>query len=138
MSPVSMATARMMETWAHAFDVADAIGVRVAPSDRVKHVCHLGVRTRGFAYLVRGESDPGVEIRVELTAPSGDVWAWGPEDATERVRGSAWDFALLATRRRARVDVHVQAEGAHADHWLDIVQAFAGAPGADPLPLAQR
>lgn len=138
MSPTSMATARIMETWAHAHDVAEAIGVEVPRSDRVKHVCHLGVRTRGFAYLMRGETDPGVDVRVELTAPSGEVWTWGPEDATERVTGDAWDFALLATRRRHRSDVDVRAEGEHADHWLDIVQAFAGLPGNDPKPLAER
>lgn len=138
MSPTSMATARVMETWAHAHDVAEALGVDVPRTDRVRHVCHIGVRTRGFAHLMRGEELPTSDVRVELVAPGGDTWTWGPEDAEQRVTGDAWDFALLATRRRHRDDVDVRAEGADADHWLDIVQAFAGLPGNDPRPLAER
>lgn len=138
MSPTSMATARTMETWAHAHDVAEALGLEVPRTDRVRQVCHLGVATRGFAFGVRGLEVPEAQVRVELTAPSGEVWTWGPDDAADRITGDAWDFALLATRRRHRVDVDVAAEGATADAWLDIVQAFAGMPGADPLPLADR
>lgn len=138
MSATSMATARLMETWAHGHDVAESLGVEVPRTDRVRHVCHLGVRTRGFAHAVRGETAPEVDVRVELTAPSGELWTWGAEDAIDRVTGDAWDFALLATRRRRREDVDVQAVGAAADHWLDIAQTFAGQPGTDPLPLADR
>lgn len=138
MSPTSMVTARMMETWAHSHDVAEALGIEVPRTDRVRHVCHLGVRTRGFAYLVRGKQAPDADVRVELTSPSGETWTWGPEETTDRVTGDAWDFALLATRRRHRVDVDVQATGPAADEWLDIVQTFAGMPGNDPQPLADR
>src|SRR3954447_102852 len=35
MSAPSMATARLMETWAHGLDVADALGAEVAPSARL-------------------------------------------------------------------------------------------------------
>lgn len=138
MSPASMATARIMETWAHGHDVAEALGITVTPTSRARHVCHIGVRARGYAYLVHGEADPGVDIRVELTGPDGDLWTWGPEDAAERVTGSGHDFALLATRRRHLDDVDVRAEGEHAAHWLTIVQAFAGMPGTDPVRLADR
>lgn len=138
MSPASMATARIMETWAHGHDVAEAVGIAVRPSSRARHVCHIGVRARGYAHLVRGERDPGVEIRVELTGPDGEMWTWGPVDAAERVTGSGHDFALLATRRRHLDDTDVRAEGEHAAHWLTIVQAFAGMPGNDPRRLADR
>ena len=138
MSPMAMASARLMETWAHSHDVFEALGVEKPQSDRVRHVCHLGVRTFAFAHMMRGELAPAVEVRVELVAPSGELWTWGPEDAEQRVTGSAWDFALLATRRRHRSDVDVVAVGAEADHWLDIAQTFAGGPGNDPKPLAER
>ena len=138
MSPISMATARLMETWAHSHDVLESLGIEKKPSDRVKHVCHLGIRTFGFAHMMRGEQIPEVEPRVELTSPSGELWVWGPEDSEQRVTGDAWDFALLATRRRHRGDVNVAAEGDVADHWLDIVQTFAGLPGNDPKPVAER
>jgi uncharacterized protein (TIGR03084 family) len=138
MSPTSMATARIMETWAHGHDIGEALGITIPQTDRAKHVCHIGVRARGYTYLVRDEPDPGVDVRVELTGPDGDRWTWGPADASERVTGSGYDFALLATRRRHLDDVDVTAEGEHAAHWLAIVQAFAGLPGADPVRLADR
>ncbi len=138
MSPTSMATARVMETWAHARDVAEALDIAPPQTDRCRHVCHIGVRARGFAYLMRGEEAPDVDVHVALTAPSGDLWTWGPVEAPERVTGSAYDFALLATRRRHLDDVDVHAEGEHAAHWLTIVQAFAGLPGNDPKRLSER
>ncbi len=138
MSATSMATARIMETWAHSLDVAEGLGIEKPKNDRVKHICHLGVRTRGFAYSVRGKEAPDVEIRIELTSPSGELWTWGPEDALERITGSAWDFGLLAVRRRHRDDTDVKATGEHASDWLNIIQAFAGMPGNDPKRLEDR
>lgn len=136
MSPASMATARFMETWAHALDVYDAVagpaaeGGRPQPSDRIRHVAHLGVRTRDFAYSVHEQQPPAEEFRVELTAPSGEVWTWGPEDAAQRVTGSAEEFCQLVTQRIHRDDTHLQATGADAEHWLGIAQAFAGPAGS--------
>ncbi|HRD60339.1 MAG TPA: maleylpyruvate isomerase family mycothiol-dependent enzyme, partial [Nocardioides sp.] len=129
MSAASMATARFMETWAHALDVYDAAGERPAPTDRIRHVAHLGVRTRDFAFSVHGEEPPAGEFRVELTAPSGELWTWGPEDAAQRVGGPAYDFCLLVTQRVHRDDTELVAEGVDAEHWLTIAQAFAGPSG---------
>ncbi|HYF73494.1 MAG TPA: TIGR03084 family metal-binding protein [Nocardioides sp.] len=129
MSPASMATARFMETWAHALDVYDALGVEPERSDRIRHVAHLGVRTRSFAFSVHGLEAPAEEFRVELTSPSGDLWAWGPEDAAQTVRGSAWDFCLRVTQRVHRDDTDLVAIGAEAERWLGIAQAFAGPAG---------
>ena len=133
-SAASMATARFMETWAHAHDVYDAAGERYQPTDRIRPVAHLGVRTRNYAYSVHQEQPPADEFRVELTAPSGEVWTWGPEDTAaqtkvQSVRGSAYDFCLLVTQRVNRADTDLVAAGADAEHWLDIAQAFAGPPG---------
>ena len=129
MSATSMATARFMETWAHSLDVYAALGVEPEVSDRVKHVAHLGVRTRRFAFAVRGETAPDAEPRVELTAPSGELWTWGPEDAAETVSGPAYDFCLLVTQRIHRGDTALVATGPGADRWLDIAQCFAGPSG---------
>lgn len=130
MSATSMATARLMETWAHGQDVADALGVRRRPTDRIRHVAHIGVRTRDFAHLLRDRPVPAEAFRVELVGPSGAVWTWGPEDAAQRVSGPALDFALLVTQRRHRDDLELVAVGADADAWLGIAQAFAGPPGS--------
>ena len=129
MSAPSMATARLMETWAHGLDVADALGVEVAPSERLKSIAHLGVRTRDFAFTVHGLTPPAEPFRVELRAPDGSVWAWGPEEAAQRVTGSAYDFCCLVTQRRPRAELDVEADGPDAQKWLSIAQAFAGPPG---------
>jgi uncharacterized protein (TIGR03084 family) len=129
MSPTSMATARFMETWAHQLDVAEALGVRYRPTDRIRHVAHLGVRTRNFAFGVHEETPPAEEFGVTLVSPTEEVWTWGPEDAAQTVTGSAYDFCLLVTQRRHRADTDLHAVGPDADHWLDIAQAFAGPPG---------
>lgn len=134
MSAASMATARLMETWAHGLDVADALGVVRPPTDRLRHVVRLGVRTRDFAHGAHGLTPPAVPFRVELRAPGGELWAHGPEDAPQRVTGPALDFCLLVTQRAHRADLALHAEGSDADRWLDIAQAFAGPPGAGRAP----
>ena len=64
-----------------------------------------------------------------LTAPSGELWTWGPEDAAETVSGPAYDFCLLVTQRIHRGDTALVATGPGADRWLDIAQCFAGPSG---------
>jgi uncharacterized protein (TIGR03084 family) len=137
MSVASMATARLMETWAHSLDVAEALGAVRAPTDRIRHVARLGVRTRDFAHTVHGLTPPAEEFRVELTAPGGEVWAYGPEGAAQRVTGPALDFCLLVTQRAHRTDLALTAVGEDADRWLDIAQAFAGPPGAGREPKGE-
>ena len=129
MSPASMATARIMETWAHGLDVADSLGVVRVPTARLRHVAHLGVRTRDWAFLVRQSPPPAAPFRIELAAPDGTTWSWGPEDAAQRITGPALHFCLLVTQRTHRADTELTATGADAGRWLDIAQAFAGPPG---------
>lgn len=130
MAATSMATARLMETWAHGQDVADALGVTRVPTARLRHVARLAVRTTGFSFAVHGRPAPVDGIRVELTAPDGATWLFGPPDAAQRVTGPALDLCLLAVRRRHRADTALVATGPDADAWLDVAQAFAGPPGA--------
>ncbi|MFI2203779.1 TIGR03084 family metal-binding protein [Streptomyces sp. NPDC020192] len=134
MSAASMATGRLMETWAHGQDIADALGVVRTPTDRLRHVVRIGVRARDFAYTVHGLTPPVEEFRVELAAPSGESWAYGPEGAPQRVTGPALDFCLLVTQRAHRADLALSATGPDADRWLDIAQAFAGPPGTGRPP----
>ncbi|WP_405014032.1 TIGR03084 family metal-binding protein [Kitasatospora sp. NBC_01539] len=129
MKPASMATARLMETWAHGQDVADALGAARTPTARLRHIAHLGVRTMGFAFLTNGLPAPADPVRVELAGPAGESWTWGPEDAADRITGPALDFCLLATRRRHPDDLALTATGSTARAWLPIAQAFAGPPG---------
>jgi uncharacterized protein (TIGR03084 family) len=134
MSVASSLTARLMETWAHGQDIADAVGVQREPTHRLRHVAHIGVGARAFSYVARGWPAPADPVRVELTAPDGQLWTWGPDAAPDRVTGPALDFCLLVTQRRHRADTAVTAHGPHAEEWLTIAQAFAGPPGAGRTP----
>ena len=129
MSAASMATARLMETWAHGLDVADALGVTRPATERLRSIAHLGVRTRDYAFFVNNLAPPTEPFLVELRGPGGDTWSWGPPDAVQRVTGSAEDFCFLVTQRRPLSALDITAHGADAQRWLEIAQAFAGPPG---------
>jgi uncharacterized protein (TIGR03084 family) len=140
MSAASSLTARIMETWAHTQDIADALGVTRESTGRLRHVAHIGVGARAFSYAVRGMTPPGEPVRVELTGPDSTVWTWGPPDAEDRVTGPALDFCLLVTQRRHRDDLALVIEGPAATEWMAIAQAFAGeaGPGRPPGRPAER
>ncbi|MEH1165791.1 TIGR03084 family metal-binding protein [Micromonospora sp. CPCC 205539] len=137
MSTTSMATARIMETWAHGEDVADTLGVTRPATDRLRHIAHLGFRTLGHGFAAHGRAVPAAPVRVELAGPAGDTWAWGPADAANRLTGPARDFCLLVTQRRHRADLSLVPTGPVADEWLDVAQAFAGPPGIGRGPVGE-
>src|SRR5690349_23895939 len=119
MSAASSLTARIMETWAHTQDIADALGVTREPTDRLRHVADIGVGARAFSYAVHGKTLPQTPVRVELTGPDGGTWTWGPDQAENVISGPALDFCLLVTQRR---------------HRNDLALAFAGPAGTGRLP----
>lgn len=129
----SFITARLMETWAHGQDVADALGVTRRPTARLKHVAHIGVRARPFSYVINGLALPEVAVHVALTAPDGSSWEWDA-GAADSVRGTALDFCLAVTQRRHLADTSLQVSGPAASEWMGIAQAFAGEPGNGRTP----
>ncbi|CCH31223.1 TIGR03084 family metal-binding protein [Actinosynnema sp. NPDC047251] len=134
LTPTVLAAAGMMELFGHGQDVADALGVTREWDDRLGFLVGFAVRTKDFGYLARGERPPADEFRFEITAPSGQRWDHGPEDAAQRVTGSAEDFCLLVTRRRHHADLDVRAEGAVAGRWLELAQAYRGPAGPGRAP----
>lgn len=135
MSAPSMATARIMETFAHGQDIADTLGHRRVPTTRLRHVAHLGFRTLAHSFVTHDRPAPEEPVRVELIGPD-NVWTYGPAGAANRVTGPALDFCLLVTQRRHRADLALVATGPVADEWLDIAQAFAGPPGIGRRPAS--
>ena len=134
MGLASSVTARLMETWAHGQDIADTLGIERPATGRLRHVAHLGVRSLPYSYLVNGLPQPDAPIRVELAAPDGGQWTWGPADAADRVTGTALDFCLVVTQRRHRTDTGLVIRGQTAGQWIAIAQAFAGGAGRGRPP----
>lgn len=134
MSALSFTTARLMETWAHAQDVFDTLRIKRTPTNRLRHIAHLGVRTFGWTYKNRGLEVPETTVRVALTAPSGDSWTWGPEDADQQIAGPAEDFCLVVVQRRHVADTALAVTGDVAQDWMLKAQCFAGPPADGPKP----
>ena len=134
MGAKSFVTARLMEAWAHGTDVCDAVGAYREPTHRLRHVAQLGYITRGWSYVNRGLTPPAGDVRVQLTAPAGDLWAWGDADAAgdDAVAGPALDFCLVVTQRRNVADTALEVSGERAREWLSMAQAFAGPPTYGP------
>jgi uncharacterized protein (TIGR03084 family) len=139
MGALSFVSARLMETWAHGQDVADALGVTRPPTARLRHIAHLGVRARPFSFIVRGLDVPVEPVRVELTGPAGEHWEWHADaPGSAHIAGSALDFCLVVTQRRNVADTALTVQGAGASEWLAVAQAFAGPPGPGRPPLPPR
>ncbi|MHC0431279.1 TIGR03084 family metal-binding protein [Streptomyces sp. O3] len=132
--PVVLACAGIMELFGHGQDIADALGVRREPTDRLLHLVNFAALTRDFGYEAHGITPPREQFRYELTAPSGETWTIGPADTDQVITGPAHDFCLLVTRRRHRDDLALTATGQHADAWLDIAQAYRGPHGEGRTP----
>jgi uncharacterized protein (TIGR03084 family) len=128
MSARSFLTARLMEVWAHGDDICAALHIERPPTDRIRHVAQLGVITRAWSYLNRGLEPPETEVSVTLTAPSGEVWAWGAAAADSTISGPAVDFCLVVTQRRNLADTRLAVVGDAAQEWMQLAQAFAGPP----------
>jgi uncharacterized protein (TIGR03084 family) len=137
MGLASSITARLMETWAHAQDIFDALGRDREPTGRLRHVAHIGIGARAYSFAVNGQPPPDAPIRVELAAPDGSEWAWGPADAADRVTGPALDFCLAVTQRRHRDDTALVITGPAATAWMAIAQSFAGAAGPGRAPAGR-
>ena len=139
MGAKSFLTARLMEAWAHGTDVCDTVGARREPTGRLRHVAQLGYITRAWTYINRGLTPPEGDVRVELTAPTGDLWAWGDAGAAgdSVVKGPALDFCLVVTQRRNVTDAALEVSGESAREWLSMAQAFAGPPTDGPHPRAR-
>ena len=124
----SFLAARLMETWAHGTDVADALGKTLPVSDRLFRIADLGVRTFSWSFINRGLDVPTDRVRVALRGPSGTTRIWNDAfDAS--ITGPVEDFCLVVAQRRRLADTHLVLEGDLSRRWMKIAQVFAGPPG---------
>ncbi len=127
-------TARYMETWSHGQEVYDLVGGSRTPTDRIKNIATIGVKTFGWTFINRKEEVPGPPPYVSLSAPSGDVWEWNEASESECIRGSAVDFCHVVTQGRNIADTKLEVTGPVATKWMSIAQCFAGGAVDPPKP----
>ena len=132
------ATARQMEVWAHGQEVFDALGLTRTPTDRLRSIAEIGVRTYGWTFANRAEAAPGPAPHVRLTAPSGAVWEWNPPSVDNAVSGPAADFCQVVTQVRNVADTALTVTGEPARRWMAVAQCFAGPPETPPAPGSRR
>ncbi len=136
MSVASKVTARLMEAWAHGFDIAAALEVAHQPTDRVAHVVYLGVQALPNAFTAHGLPVPSGRVSAQVTLPSGRMFNVGSADSVDRVEGDAYELALVVTQRLHPADTGLMAVGPVATEWLRNAQAFAGPPGTGRVKKA--
>lgn len=129
----SFLVARLMETWAHGTDVADALGAARPVTERLFNVADLGVRTFSWSFSNRGMDVPEERVRVTLQAPSGAERTWN-EDREQAVSGRVEDFCLVVTQRRHVDNTELAIDGPVARQWMEVAQVFAGPPGRGRSP----
>lgn len=124
-------TARLMEHWAHGLDIRTAVGRDGQDTARLRHVAWIGVNALPYAFGVAGvEAPAGRTLLVELMAPpgcevDGDVWAFGPADATDRLAGPAGEWCRRAVQRATVAETpNLVADGPLAELALRCARAF--------------
>jgi uncharacterized protein (TIGR03084 family) len=130
-------TARQMETWAHGQAIYDLFGRSRAPTDRLRNVAEIGVRTYVWTFANRGQSIPGPAPHVRLLAPSGTIWEWNDPTPDNVVEGDALPFCQVVTQTRNIADTDLRVTGEPARKWMSLAQCFAGPP-ADPPAQGTR
>ncbi|MBS0643841.1 MAG: TIGR03084 family protein [Proteobacteria bacterium] len=127
-------TARQMETWAHGQEIFDVMGVVRQPTDRLRNIAEIGVRTYGWTFANRGQATPGPAPYVRLRAPSGAIWEWNDHAPDNCIEGEALDFCQVVTQVRNVVDTALTVIGHPAQTWMGVAQCFAGPPENPPAP----
>lgn len=132
------ATARQMETWAHGQEIYDVMGEERVPTDRLRNIAEIGVRTFGWTFVNRGLPVPPETPHVRLRATSGNSWEWPGSSADDAVEGDALAFCQVVTQVRNVADTELSFRGDTARRWMEIAQCFAGPPEDPPAPNTRR
>ena len=131
-------TARQMETWAHGQAIFDLLGRTRAPTDRLRNIAEIGVRTYGWTFANRQRPVPGPAPHVRLISPSGAIWQWNDPAPDNAVEGDALPFCQVVTQTRNVADTDLKVTGEPARIWMSLAQCFAGPPEDPPAPGARR
>ena len=123
-----------METWAHGLDIKDAMeGILTydedeedptADTSRIRHIAWLAHRMLPYAFAEAGEPFPESGIRLELMGPSYARWVYGPEDASDVIKGIAGEWCRIAVHRLDYGATSLKAEGDNAETALRVVRTY--------------
>ncbi len=126
------ATARLMETWAHGWEIYDLLKASREHTDRIRHVAAIGVKTYGWTFANRDMEPPGSPPYLKLNSPSGANWEWNTPQDDNRITGEAVEFCQVVTQVRNIADTDLAIKGEPAKQWMAIAQCFAGPPEQPP------
>jgi uncharacterized protein (TIGR03084 family) len=121
----TLVTTRMTETWIHTGDVADAFGVTLPATDRLRLVARLAWRTLPYAFSSAGRTMAG-PVAFRLVAPDGGAWDFVPEEpAVTTITGPAVELCDVAARRVDPSATALGGEGPDVDDVLALVRTYA-------------
>jgi uncharacterized protein (TIGR03084 family) len=126
MSARSFADARLMETWAHGLDCHAALDVVPVDTVRLRRIAGLGFRALPYAFSLTGDEPPG-DIRtlaLDLTAPDGTHWQYGPSGTVDLISGTAGEWCRVVTRRRRAEDTSLRAPTPLGARALQVARAY--------------
>jgi uncharacterized protein (TIGR03084 family) len=121
----TLTATRLSESWIHSGDIADAFGVTLAPTDRLRHIARLAWRTIPYAFEREGRELHG-PVAFHLVGPDGDEWTFEPEaPALTTISGPAEELCMVAARRIAAKDSSLRGNGPDASGVLELVRTYA-------------
>jgi uncharacterized protein (TIGR03084 family) len=125
LSARTLVTTRLAETWIHAGDVAEAVGVHLAPTDHLFQIARLAWRTLPYAFSSAGRAMAG-PVAFRLTSPTGALWDLVPDQsAVTTITGPAVELCAVAARRIDPAHTSLTGAGPDAALVLALVRTYA-------------
>ena len=138
MSVRSSISARHMETWAHAQELYDSLGLDRINEDRIKNIVIIGNNTFKWCFTVHKKTLPSIRPYLKLTSPSGEIWEYNEISEEHKIEGLAEEFCQVVTQVRNIKDVNLKLTGDIAKEWMSVAQCFAGGAEQPPLPGTRK
>ena len=125
LSARTLAATRLAECWIHTGDVASALGVELAATERLRHIARLAWRTLPYAFARSGAELAG-PVGFELVGTSGGRWEFGLDDhPLTVVSGSGAELCEVAGRRRDPATTGLTVTGPDSETVLRLVRTYA-------------
>ena len=138
MSVRSSISARHMETWAHAQELYDSLGLDRINEDRIKNIVIIGNNTFKWCFTVHKKTLPSIRPHLKLISPSGEIWEYNEFSEEHKIEGLAEEFCQVVTQVRNIQDVNLKLTGSIAEEWMSVAQCFAGGAEQPPKPGTRK